>query len=145
MRTAEHLHHVTHEGWAKQILGLVAFLLLCYLAAYLGQLATMPNIGTWYAELAKPAFNPPSWVFGPVWSVLYTLMGIAAWLVWRFMTLIEGETMTTINLPKNLVYGAVCIGFVLMFLRSVQVFVANQRRGYSVLERPEEFQTSEEI
>jgi TRAP-type C4-dicarboxylate transport system permease small subunit len=63
----------------------------------------------------------------------------AAWLVWRFMSLIEGETMTTINLPKNLVYGAVCAGFVLMFLRSVQVSIQNWRRGYSMLERPEHF------
>ncbi len=63
----------------------------------------------------------------------------AAWLVWRFMSLIEGETMTTINLPKNLVYGAVCAGFVLMFVRSVQVSIQNWRRGYSMLERPEHF------
>ena len=63
----------------------------------------------------------------------------AAWLVWRFMGLIEGETMTTVDLPKNLVYGAVCVGFVLMFLRSVQVSVENWRRGYSMLERPEHF------
>jgi TRAP-type C4-dicarboxylate transport system permease small subunit len=63
----------------------------------------------------------------------------AAWLVWTFMSLIEGETMTTINLPKNLVYGAVCLGFVLMFVRSVQVSIENWRRGYSILERPEHF------
>jgi TRAP-type C4-dicarboxylate transport system permease small subunit len=63
----------------------------------------------------------------------------AAWLVWRFMGLIEGETMTTIELPKNLVYGAVCLGFILMFVRSVQVSVENWRRGYSILERPEHF------
>lgn len=66
----------------------------------------------------------------------------AAWLVWSFMVLIEGETMTTINLPKNLVYGAVCAGFVLMFLRSVQVSIQNWRRGYSILERPEHFDTA---
>ncbi len=63
----------------------------------------------------------------------------AAWLVWRYMNLIEGETMTTINLPKNLVYGPVCIGFILMFVRSIQVSIENWRRGYSILERPEHF------
>ena len=73
-------------------------------------------------------------------DILRTLFfGYAAWLVWRFMTLIEGETMTTINLPKNLVYGAVCAGFVLMFLRSIQVSFRDWRRGYSILERPEHF------
>ncbi len=73
-------------------------------------------------------------------DVIRTLFfAYAAWLVWSYMGLIEGETMTTIDLPKNLVYGAVCIGFVLMFLRSIQVSVQNWRRGYSILERPEAF------
>jgi TRAP-type C4-dicarboxylate transport system permease small subunit len=63
----------------------------------------------------------------------------AAYLVWRFMEIVEGETMTTIMLPKNWVYGLVFIGFVLMFIRSVQVSVENWRRGYSILERPEAF------
>ena len=63
----------------------------------------------------------------------------AAWLVWQFMSLIQGETMTTINLPKSIVYGAVCLSFILMFVRSLQVSVENWRRGYSILERPEAF------
>jgi tryptophan-rich sensory protein len=39
--------------------------------------------GTWYATLVKPAWNPPAWVFGPAWTLLYTLMALAAWLVWK--------------------------------------------------------------
>jgi TRAP-type C4-dicarboxylate transport system permease small subunit len=58
------------------------------------------------------------------------------------MVLIEGETMTTVNLPKSIVYGTVCFGFVLMCLRSAQVSVENWRRGYSILERPEAFETA---
>jgi TRAP-type C4-dicarboxylate transport system permease small subunit len=64
----------------------------------------------------------------------------AAVLVWRFMDIISGEEMTTIHLPKNLIYGCVFFGFVAMLLRSVQVAWSNWRRGYSVLERPEAFE-----
>jgi tryptophan-rich sensory protein len=42
-----------------------------------------PNRGEWYENLAKPAFNPPSWVFGPVWTVLYILIVVAGWRIWR--------------------------------------------------------------
>jgi TRAP-type C4-dicarboxylate transport system permease small subunit len=62
-----------------------------------------------------------------------------ALLIWRFMDIVADEEMTTIPLPKNLTYGVVFVGFILMFFRSVQVSVANWRRGYSVLERPEAF------
>jgi TRAP-type C4-dicarboxylate transport system permease small subunit len=55
------------------------------------------------------------------------------------MSIVGDDPMTTIDLPKNLVYGAVLAGFVLMFVRSIIVGVANWRRGYSVLERPEAF------
>lgn len=52
-------------------------------ALLLGQLATFPNLTTWYAGLAKPALNPPNWVFGPVWTALYILMAFAAWRILR--------------------------------------------------------------
>jgi tryptophan-rich sensory protein len=52
------------------------------IASGLGQLATFPKLG-WYGGLAKPAFNPPNWVFGPVWTTLYALMAFAAWRIMR--------------------------------------------------------------
>jgi len=55
---------------------------VCLLAAFIGSIFTMPAIPTWYAGLVKPALSPPAWVFGPVWTVLYILMGIALYLVW---------------------------------------------------------------
>jgi benzodiazapine receptor len=64
-------------------LGLIAFILLCQLVGGLGSLATVPNIPTWYAGLEKPPWNPPNWVFGPMWTTLYLLMAVSAWLVWR--------------------------------------------------------------
>lgn len=51
-------------------------------AGWIGAIFTAPAIPTWYAGLTMPAFSPPSWVFGPVWTVLYILMGIALYLVW---------------------------------------------------------------
>lgn len=49
----------------------------------IGGFATASEIGSWYSTLRKPSFNPPSWLFGPVWSTLYVLMGIASYLVWQ--------------------------------------------------------------
>lgn len=68
---------------AAEIVGLVLFLALCLGIGALGAAVTATSMKTWYAELAKPSFNPPDEVFGPVWTVLYVLMGIAAWRVWR--------------------------------------------------------------
>ncbi len=68
-----------------------------------------------------------------------------SWLMWRYLEIVADEEMVTVALPRSIVFYTVFAAFVLMFLRSIQVFVANQRRGYSILERPEEFQTSEEI
>lgn len=62
---------------------LAAFVLACLLAGALGSLFTSPSIPTWYASLSKPFFTPPSWLFAPVWTLLYVLMGISAYLIWE--------------------------------------------------------------
>jgi len=66
----------------RQVLGLVGWLLLVLVAGAIGAAASV-QAATFYATLAQPSWAPPAAVFGPVWSVLYVLMGIAAWLVWR--------------------------------------------------------------
>ncbi len=67
---------------SRQALGLVGWLLVAFAAAAAGGLASA-NAGDFYSELVRPSWAPPGWLFGPVWSILYALMGIAAWLVWR--------------------------------------------------------------
>ena len=62
---------------------MLASIIVCQLAGIIGSIATYPSIPTWYASLNKPWFNPPNWIFGPVWLLLYTLMGISAYLVWE--------------------------------------------------------------
>ncbi len=65
---------------ARSAPALIGWLLLSFSAAALGGVF-MP--GDWYAGLQKPSWNPPNWIFGPVWTALYTMMAFAAWLVWR--------------------------------------------------------------
>ena len=67
----------------KPATGLFISFLVCFSAAAIGSLATTPQIPNWYADLAKPTWTPPNWLFGPVWTILFSLMAIAAWLVWR--------------------------------------------------------------
>lgn len=65
----------------KKIMVFFLSIAASFTAGAIGSLATMPNIPSWYAALEKPMLNPPNWVFGPVWSVLYILMGIALALI----------------------------------------------------------------
>lgn len=62
---------------------MIGFILLCQAAGAIGSIFTIGSIPTWYAGLVKPSFNPPNWIFGPVWTTLYTLMGIAMYLVYQ--------------------------------------------------------------
>jgi tryptophan-rich sensory protein len=57
-------------------------LVVCFTAAALGAWQTSAGVHSWYPSLSKPSWTPPNWLFGPVWSALYTMMAIAAWRVW---------------------------------------------------------------
>jgi translocator protein len=67
----------------SNIMKLVASIIIPQAIGGIGALLTMPSIEAWYAGLNKPSFNPPNWIFGPVWTVLFLMMGIALFLVWK--------------------------------------------------------------
>jgi tryptophan-rich sensory protein len=64
-------------------ISLMVFLFLSFLAGGIGSIFTSPSVKTWYVTLVKPPFNPPSWLFGPVWTVLYILIAVSGWIVWK--------------------------------------------------------------
>jgi len=70
----------------KNLSRLLIAMLAPQLAALIGASVSISAVGSWYAGLEKPFFNPPAWIFGPVWTVLYIFMGVASYLVWRCST-----------------------------------------------------------
>jgi len=65
-----------------KIIKFLLAIILCEGAGVVGSFFTTPSIGSWYATLVKPSFNPPNWVFGPAWTLLFFLMGVGLYLIW---------------------------------------------------------------
>lgn len=66
----------------KKFFQLLASVITCQLAGIIGAVFTISAIPLWYNTLIKPSFNPPAWIFGPVWTILYTMMGVALFIIW---------------------------------------------------------------
>lgn len=73
---------MTRQSLQRQLIGLAGWLAVSFAAGGIGAVAST-SAGAFYGSLSRPSWAPPAWLFGPVWSVLYILMGVAAWLVWR--------------------------------------------------------------
>lgn len=76
------LHLLKNGDSMKKPIKLAISILIPLLAGFTGSFFTTPSIATWYASIQKPSFNPPNWIFGPVWTTLFILMGIALYLIW---------------------------------------------------------------
>ena len=95
-----------------QAAALAAFLAASFLVAGLGGFSTVSNVDGWYVTADKAPWSPPNWIFGPVWTVLYTAMAVAAWLVWRKRTARTRPALTAyaVQLALNLAWTPVFFG-----------------------------------
>lgn len=97
----------------NNVLALGGFIFLCFSAAAIGGFATATAVNTWYVTLVKPSWTPPGWVFGPIWTVLYTLMAVAAWLVWlkrKEMAVRSSLQFFLVQLAMNSLWSVIFFG-----------------------------------
>lgn len=116
------------SGVARSALVLIAFVALCFAVAGLGGLATGPAVspGGWYETINKPFYTPPSWLFGPVWSVLFLSMAVAGWLVWRergFSGAKLAFSLFGIQLMLNVLWSAIFFGLQAPEVALVEILV----------------------
>jgi tryptophan-rich sensory protein len=93
-----------HVSRRRDVLGLVAFVVMCFGVSVLGARAVQPALGHFYPSLAKPSWTPPSWVFGPAWTLLYPLIAVAGWLAWREGRSRVGTLLFLLQLALNLAW-----------------------------------------
>lgn len=125
----------------RSVAAWVGFVGLCLLAGGIGGWITAANVITWYAPLHHPPGTPPDWVFGPVWTTLYVLMGTAAWRVWRLGAPARGAALGlwAAQLAANAIwspvfFGAHRIGLALAIVLLLVVLIAATIRAFRRLD-----------
>ncbi|MDB3886123.1 tryptophan-rich sensory protein [Candidatus Pelagibacter sp.] len=118
----------------NKILSFILFALITYLASVIGSIATIEFKEPWYSLLSKPTFNPPSWIFAPVWTTLYLMMTIAVWNFWHsknrdmntvyiyFIHLIFNTTWSIVFFVFHKLIVALIVLFILISLITVLLF-----------------------
>jgi len=109
-----------HHGLASKI---VVMIIIAEAAGALGSLVTFPAISTWYSALIKPPFSPPNFLFGPVWTMLYALMGIAAGLIWNSKSKKKSQALKIygFQLALNVLWSMVFFGLRSPFFAFVEI------------------------
>ncbi|SDG90355.1 TspO and MBR related proteins [Psychroflexus sediminis] len=82
MKNINNLLHTNKLMKTSTVLKIIIAVIICLGIGFIGSIATQTSVETWYTTLEKPSFTPPGWLFGPVWTLLYILMGVAAGIVW---------------------------------------------------------------
>ena len=120
------MHASFRSSGGRQALALFAFVAICLAIGAIGGAVTSTSVGTWYQLLHKPPFNPPDWIFGPVWTVLYIAMAVAAWRVWRRLGLGGARhalPLFAIQLLLNLAWTILFFGFQQIGMAMVEIVV----------------------
>jgi benzodiazapine receptor len=97
----------------KNVLGASIAIVVCEAVGAIGTIFTAPAIGTWYTQLARPEFAPPNWIFGPVWTTLFALMGIALFIIWKVPVRKERRIalwLFSMQLALNVLWSALFFG-----------------------------------
>jgi translocator protein len=111
----------------KKITKLIISIVASHMAGIIGSIFTLNSVNTWYQTIEKPSFNPPGWIFSPVWLTLFTLMGIALYLVWQKKE--EGKnikpavTLFVIQLVLNSLWSILFFGFQSPFYAFIEIII----------------------
>ena len=124
----------------NKFVSLFLFLITTFSASFIGGITTFKFKEPWYSTLVKPSFNPPDWVFGPVWTILYILMAIAIWNVWIKSKNINLVYLYFIHLFFNTTWSVVFFGFnqielALINLIVLILFIVISFRKYKVISK----------
>ncbi|WP_010180079.1 TspO/MBR family protein [Aquimarina agarilytica] len=135
----------------KKIIKIIIAVTVCLVAGVIGAAATQTSVNTWYTTLSKPSFNPPNYVFGPVWTILYILMGISAGKIWNHgfyhkwvktalyhfgFQLILNITWSLVFFGLNEIFGAllIIIGLLVLLLFTYKWFkIVNTNAAYLLI------------
>lgn len=120
------VHPLPERTKTRDFIGLAGFAVVCLAVSAIGGAITSTTVDTWYQEIAKPRFNPPDWVFAPVWTTLYILIAIAGWRVWRSArTLARSLALVAyaIQLVLNLAWSFLFFGLRRIDLALIEIFV----------------------
>lgn len=113
-------------AWNFKPLELLLWLAVCFIAAGIGSSVTFPQIDPWYTTLEKPFFTPPNWLFGPVWTLLFAMMAVAAWLVSRaagWHNAWQALMLFNVQLVLNMLWSIVFFGMERPLLAACEILI----------------------